>query len=149
MDADVDVRDPDEKSIMTYVAQFLQYSKDLPVAEEDVQVCSVLNRCFILLRVLQETSAAMSFSEGATVGCCANTLHEESGFHSLLWKCARRQLIGCFRSVLGRLIKTDEQRFIVPTIKPTGSFGPEHAVQTVFILLQVLFAFCFCLSVRC
>lgn len=36
---DVDVRDPDEKSIMTYVAQFLQYSKDLPEAEEDVQVC--------------------------------------------------------------------------------------------------------------
>lgn len=42
VDADVDVRDPDEKSIMTYVAQFLQYSKDLPVAEDDVQVCSVL-----------------------------------------------------------------------------------------------------------
>lgn len=33
-DADVDVRDPDEKSIMTYVAQFLQYSRDLPVQEE-------------------------------------------------------------------------------------------------------------------
>ncbi|XP_062851798.1 nesprin-2 [Trichomycterus rosablanca] len=36
--ADVDVRDPDEKSIMTYVAQFLQYSKDVPVSEEDMQV---------------------------------------------------------------------------------------------------------------
>lgn len=36
--ADVDVRDPDEKSIMTYVAQFLQYSKDTPASEEDMQV---------------------------------------------------------------------------------------------------------------
>ncbi|XP_074852445.1 nesprin-2 isoform X5 [Carettochelys insculpta] len=34
---DVDVINPDEKSIMTYVAQFLQYSKSLPVAEEDMQ----------------------------------------------------------------------------------------------------------------
>ncbi|CAI5697153.1 unnamed protein product [Oreochromis niloticus] len=34
---DVDVRDPDEKSIMTYVAQFLQYSRDLPVPEEEMQ----------------------------------------------------------------------------------------------------------------
>lgn len=40
LDADVDVRDPDEKSIMTYVAQFLQYSKDLPAAEEEMQVCN-------------------------------------------------------------------------------------------------------------
>ncbi|XP_034623710.1 nesprin-2 isoform X2 [Trachemys scripta elegans] len=34
---DVDVISPDEKSIMTYVAQFLQYSRSLPVAEEDMQ----------------------------------------------------------------------------------------------------------------
>lgn len=34
--ADVDVRDPDEKSIMTYVAQFLQYSKETPSDEEMV-----------------------------------------------------------------------------------------------------------------
>ncbi|OWK58801.1 Nesprin-2 [Lonchura striata] len=34
---DVDTVNPDEKSIMTYVAQFLQYSKNLPESEEDVQ----------------------------------------------------------------------------------------------------------------
>ncbi|XP_056445763.1 nesprin-2a [Gadus chalcogrammus] len=34
---DVDVRDPEEKSIMTYVSQFLQYSRDLPIPEEGVQ----------------------------------------------------------------------------------------------------------------
>lgn len=38
VDADVDVRDPDEKSIMTYVAQFLQYSRDVPTQEEELQV---------------------------------------------------------------------------------------------------------------
>lgn len=47
VDADVDVRDPDEKSIMTYVAQFLQYSRDLPVAEEETQVCMTRHpKCF-------------------------------------------------------------------------------------------------------
>ncbi|KAF7642967.1 hypothetical protein LDENG_00247330 [Lucifuga dentata] len=45
---DVDVRDPDEKSIMTYVAQFLQYSRDLPAPEDDMQVCSTL-LCFLHL----------------------------------------------------------------------------------------------------
>ncbi|XDV42021.1 hypothetical protein PO909_010774 [Leuciscus waleckii] len=31
---DIDVSNPDEKSIMTYIAQFLQYSNDLPLADE-------------------------------------------------------------------------------------------------------------------
>ncbi|KAM5338266.1 nesprin-2 isoform 2-T2 [Glossophaga mutica] len=34
---DVDVLNPDEKSIMTYVAQFLRYSKDLPGTGEEAQ----------------------------------------------------------------------------------------------------------------
>uniref|UniRef100_A0A8C4XU42 Spectrin repeat containing nuclear envelope protein 2 n=1 Tax=Falco tinnunculus TaxID=100819 RepID=A0A8C4XU42_FALTI len=34
---DVDIMDPDEKSIMTYVAQFLQYSRNLCESEEDTQ----------------------------------------------------------------------------------------------------------------
>ncbi|PNJ70701.1 SYNE2 isoform 5 [Pongo abelii] len=34
---DVDVVDPDEKSIMTYVAQFLQYSKDAPGTGEEAR----------------------------------------------------------------------------------------------------------------
>ncbi|XP_042247180.1 nesprin-2-like [Thunnus maccoyii] len=34
---DVDVDDPDEKSIMTYVAQFLQYSSDMPTPDEHLE----------------------------------------------------------------------------------------------------------------
>ncbi|XP_065491707.1 nesprin-2 isoform X2 [Caloenas nicobarica] len=34
---DVDIVNPDEKSIMTYVAQFLQYSRNLHESEEDMQ----------------------------------------------------------------------------------------------------------------
>lgn len=67
MDADVDVRDPDEKSIMTYVAQFLQYSKELPVAEEDVQVCHKPSF----------DSPGNVCSDGA---CCADAMHLDSFF---------------------------------------------------------------------
>uniref|UniRef100_A0A8C3KFK5 Spectrin repeat containing nuclear envelope protein 2 n=1 Tax=Calidris pygmaea TaxID=425635 RepID=A0A8C3KFK5_9CHAR len=38
---DVDIMNPDEKSIMTYVAQFLQYSRNMPESEEDMQVCHI------------------------------------------------------------------------------------------------------------
>lgn len=36
--SDVDVSSPDEKSIMTYVAQFLQYSSDMPAPDDHLQV---------------------------------------------------------------------------------------------------------------
>lgn len=35
---DVDVPDPEEKSIVTYVAQFLQYSNDMPAPDDHLQV---------------------------------------------------------------------------------------------------------------
>ncbi|XP_028252465.1 nesprin-2a isoform X3 [Parambassis ranga] len=35
---DVDVKVPDEKSIMTYVAQFLQYSNDMPAPDDHLQL---------------------------------------------------------------------------------------------------------------
>ncbi|XP_046877069.1 nesprin-2-like isoform X4 [Hypomesus transpacificus] len=38
---DVDVENPDDKSIMTYVAQFLQYSNDCPVPDDDLQLFTV------------------------------------------------------------------------------------------------------------
>lgn len=32
--SDIDVSHPDEKSIMTYIAQFLQYSNDMPSVDD-------------------------------------------------------------------------------------------------------------------
>lgn len=62
LDADVDVRDPDEKSIMTYVAQFLQYSRDLPMQEEEMQVCISL----LLSRKTSSNNKGATFYTAAT-----------------------------------------------------------------------------------
>ncbi|XP_023809080.1 nesprin-2-like [Oryzias latipes] len=43
---DVDVKDPDEKSIMTYVAQFLQYSSDMPGPDDHLQLFPQLPSSF-------------------------------------------------------------------------------------------------------
>ncbi|XP_028858074.1 nesprin-2a isoform X4 [Denticeps clupeoides] len=40
---DIDIDDPDERSIMTYVSQFLQYSNNLPSANDDFQRYTVLS----------------------------------------------------------------------------------------------------------
>lgn len=83
VDADVDVRDPDEKSIMTYVAQFLQYSKDLPVAEDDVQVCNLKCSCFYFVVSIKPFYSTgkhlklMSLSKAATVGCSFLLQHSD------------------------------------------------------------------------
>ncbi|XP_067239735.1 nesprin-2-like isoform X9 [Chanodichthys erythropterus] len=39
---DIVVSNPDEKSIMTYIAQFLQYSNDLPLADDDFELQTLL-----------------------------------------------------------------------------------------------------------
>ncbi|KAL2098631.1 hypothetical protein ACEWY4_005111 [Coilia grayii] len=61
--ADVDVREPDEKSIMTYVAQFLQYSKDMPVSEEDMAVtCETPPKCLSPINLPSNFTPAISAS---------------------------------------------------------------------------------------
>lgn len=63
VDADVDVRDPDEKSIMTYVAQFLQYSRDLPVPEEEMQVCITVSYSTQAMQCNTPFHTAAAFAE--------------------------------------------------------------------------------------
>ncbi|XP_052390559.1 nesprin-2 isoform X4 [Carassius gibelio] len=64
---DVDVSNPDEKSIMTYIAQFLQYSNDLPVAENDFEASPSQKvremKCW-LERACQELLGAWNSTEG-------------------------------------------------------------------------------------
>ncbi len=47
--SDIDVRNPDEKSIMTYIAQFLQYSNDLPIADDEFEVSQTPTESLILV----------------------------------------------------------------------------------------------------
>lgn len=66
--SDVDVKDPEEKSIMTYVAQFLQYSNDMPSPDDHLQV-----RHKTLTAEL--TSSTTSFLESFSP-CCFSFLFE-------------------------------------------------------------------------
>ncbi|XP_054871829.1 nesprin-2 isoform X5 [Amphiprion ocellaris] len=44
---DVDVKDPEEKSIMTYVAQFLQYSNDMPAPDDHLHLFPLVQTSFL------------------------------------------------------------------------------------------------------
>ncbi|XP_065820180.1 nesprin-2a [Labrus bergylta] len=62
---DVDVKDPDEKSIMTYVAQFLQYSNDMPSPDDHLQVPQS-ERALELTSWLQQAYQELSEARTAT-----------------------------------------------------------------------------------
>lgn len=64
--SDVDVQSPDEKSIITYVAQFLQYSNDMPAPDDHLQVellekASLFRFCVRLLFILSQSSLLNAF----------------------------------------------------------------------------------------
>ncbi|XP_073348538.1 calmin-like [Pagrus major] len=62
---DVDVKDPEDKSIMTYVAQFLQYSNDMPSPDDHLQV-SPSERAEEVTCWLQQAYQELSESQTAT-----------------------------------------------------------------------------------
>ncbi|XP_041951730.1 nesprin-2-like isoform X2 [Alosa sapidissima] len=65
---DIDVSDPDEKSIMTYVAQFLQYSNDMPSPDDDIQASpsqKAREMACWLQRAYEELEEVWSSTEGA------------------------------------------------------------------------------------
>ncbi|XP_051500897.1 nesprin-2-like [Myxocyprinus asiaticus] len=64
---DIDVSNPDEKSIMTYIAQFLQYSNDLPSADDDFEASpnqKAREMTCWLQRAYQELVEAWTSTEG-------------------------------------------------------------------------------------
>ncbi|XP_044232894.1 nesprin-2-like isoform X4 [Thunnus albacares] len=60
---DVDVDDPDEKSIMTYVAQFLQYSSDMPAPDEHLELFPLVQPpCFSPVNLPSHFTPAIAVS---------------------------------------------------------------------------------------
>ncbi|KAJ7345266.1 hypothetical protein JRQ81_001216, partial [Phrynocephalus forsythii] len=80
---DVDVPSPDEKSIMTYLAQFLQYFRNLPVAEDELQgkIKETLNWLNAqekkLTKLLAETENAPLYEKFQEMLSFVEKFHEE------------------------------------------------------------------------
>lgn len=51
LSSDVDIKDPDEKSIMTFVAQFVQFSNDIPTPGDHLQVSIISSYISILTQL--------------------------------------------------------------------------------------------------
>lgn len=75
--SDVDVKVPEEKSIMTYVAQFLQYSNDMPAPDDHLQVCIYIDN--IISVMYKNTSASIFLHHAALLFCLSyNSLRERN-----------------------------------------------------------------------
>ncbi|XP_042359998.1 LOW QUALITY PROTEIN: nesprin-1-like [Plectropomus leopardus] len=79
---DIDVEDPDEKSIMTYVAQFLQYSNDMPAPDDHLQVSPSERAAEVtcwLQQAYQELSEAWTAAEQSSFAEKYNVFQNLSG----------------------------------------------------------------------
>uniref|UniRef100_A0A3B5MLU5 Calponin-homology (CH) domain-containing protein n=1 Tax=Xiphophorus couchianus TaxID=32473 RepID=A0A3B5MLU5_9TELE len=87
---DVDVKDPDEKSIMTYVAQFLQYSNDLPSPDDHLQVN--IKTSFKCFNVYESFTASFAEQRRSVMKLLAaarrrSELNQEQQSLRTLWRC--------------------------------------------------------------